>query len=261
MNKTDKTFNWNNAKQLTILQLILATFIPSGVAFFGFHYLLPKAVNMGFPILISYAIIASSLLSVFLIFSFILNKKEARDLNITLLSRLCLKRLTLKNVIISILIITVILIFSMSMNPINVLLVDVFNIDTPTYLPFFLNPNIDPATAEPMVLSSGVDLSGNWLLLILLSVTLILNILTEEIYFRAWMLPKLSRFGKFSWLINGVLFASYHTFQLWLFPVILVASLGFAFVTYKMKSIIPPFIAHILLNTLSIISLLPLFLN
>ncbi|MBT5072489.1 MAG: CPBP family intramembrane metalloprotease, partial [Kordiimonadaceae bacterium] len=46
------------------------------------------------------------------------------------------------------------------------------------------------------------------------AMTLFLNILTEEFYFRAYLLPKLSKYGNLSWVINGGLFALYHSFQL-----------------------------------------------
>ena len=67
--------------------------------------------------------------------------------------------------------------------------------------------------------------------------TRILNILAEEFYFRAWMLPKLAKYGRGSWVINGTMFALYHTFQLWLFPALIVGSLIFAFVFYWTRSV------------------------
>ena len=120
----------------------------------------------------------------------------------------------------------------------------------PAYMPFFLNPGINAATADMQVLSPGLPLQGQYGVLALLGVALLLNVLTEELYFRAWMLPKLSRFGGWSWVLNGALFAFYHTFQLWLLPVLLVSSLLFAFICYKSKSIWPSLVAHLVGNFL-----------
>jgi membrane protease YdiL (CAAX protease family) len=77
-----------------------------------------------------------------------------------------------------------------------------------------------------------------------------LNISAEELYFRAWMLPKLSRFGKASWILNGVLFAGYHTFQIWLFPQLLIASLGMALIVRLTRSIWPAVAGHMVVNFL-----------
>ena len=115
-------------------------------------------------------------------------------------------------------------------------------------MPFFLNPAIDPTTADMEVLSPGLDLEGAYFVLPLISVVLLFNILAEEFYFRAWMLPKLAKYGRWSWVINGTMFALYHTFQLWLFPTIIVASLTFAFVFYWTRSLWPGLIGHLVFN-------------
>ena len=44
------------------------------------------------------------------------------------------------------------------------------------------------------------------------------------------------------------MFALYHTFQLWLFPTIIVASLTFAFVFYWTRSLWPGLIGHLVFN-------------
>lgn len=62
---------------------------------------------------------------------------------------------------------------------------------------------------------------------------------------RAWLLPKMAWLGPWSWVINGSVFALYHSFQIWLLPVLLVASLFFAFVVYHSKSIWPAMLAHL----------------
>ncbi len=121
-------------------------------------------------------------------------------------------------------------------------------ITIPEYTPFFQNPTINPAIADPSVISPGLPLKGQYVLIPLMTITLLLNIIAEELYFRAWILPKLSKYGAFSWVINAVLFAFYHTFQLWLLPVILVGSLIWALVIYQSKSIWPALAGHLVGN-------------
>jgi len=125
-----------------------------------------------------------------------------------------------------------------------------FGLTIPSYTPFFLDPNavVSPATAA--WIAPGVVLKGNYGLLGLQALVLLLNISAEELYFRAWMLPKLSRYGRASWIVNGVFFALYHTFQIWMFPQLLVGSLAMAFVVWKTRSIWPAVAGHLVANFL-----------
>ena len=126
-------------------------------------------------------------------------------------------------------------------------MINVVGLTIPDYMPFFLNPTISPM-AEMEVISPGLNLVGAFFLLPLIGVFLLFNILAEEFYFRAWIMPKLAKYGRWSWVINGTMFALYHTFQLWLFPVLIVGSLTFAFVFYWTRSVWPGLIGHLFFN-------------
>lgn len=247
---TSNNFDWDKTKQLSIIQLLLAFALPSAFAFVGFRLVLPMLVKSGTPVLIAWPSIASVMLSGFVIVAFILLRSEARQLNIPLTSRMCLKRLSFKQWLIYIVILFVGFAFAM----IAVQLVEPFmkatGLTIPDYMPFFLNPLINPAEVDQSVLSPGLPLKGQFVLIPLMAITLLLNIMAEEFYFRAWILPKLSRYGSIGWVINAVLFALYHSFQLWLLPTILVGSLIFAFVIYKSKSIWPALVGHLVGNFL-----------
>ena len=95
-----------------------------------------------------------------------------------------------------------------------------------------------------------------------MALVLALNILAEDFYFRVWLLPKMAWMGRFAWIVNGLLFALYHTFQLWLLPILLLASLTFAFVVWHSKSVIPSLVLHFVLNFLfSMLGMLALILG
>lgn len=255
---TSNKFEWEKSKQLSVAQFLLATFLPSGFAYVGFRIVLPKLVENGTPSLIGWPVIASLMLFMFVLVTIFLLRSEAKQLGISLWERMCFKRLSGKEWIISIGLLVLVFVITMGVQGIVPSFMDAFGLTVPDYMPFFLNPEINPATADPAILSPGFDPQGKYYLFILMAVTLFLNILTEELYFRAWMLPKLSKYGSWAWAINGVLFAFYHTFQIWLLPVILVASLSFAFVFNKTKSIWPIFAIHVFLNTLNLLGVVAL---
>ncbi len=247
---TTQSFNWESTKQLSATQLLLSFAIPSIFAFTGFRVVLPRLVKSGIPVMLAWPSVAFVMLLLFVIAGFFLLRAEAKQLNISIKSRMCLKKLSIKQWLSYIGIMFAGLIISMLAVQLVGPFMKVTGLSIPDYMPFFLNPAIDPATADPSVLSPGFPLKGQYILLPLMAITLLLNILAEELYFRAWILPKISKYGNIGWMANAVLFALYHSFQLWLLPTILIGSLVWAFVIYKSKSIWPAFIGHLIGNFL-----------
>jgi hypothetical protein len=92
----DDTFNWQNTKQLSILQIILAFLIPSAIAFTGFRFVLPVLVEGGTPAIIAWPAVASIMLFVFVLVAIVFLNKEAKELNVSFKERACLQSLSLK---------------------------------------------------------------------------------------------------------------------------------------------------------------------
>ena len=247
-------FQWEQSRQLTIPQLLLAIFIPSGVAFVGFRVVLPMVVSAGTPTLSGWATIASVMLFLFVPVAIYLLNREAKELGIPLTARMCLLKLTGKQWLIYGAMLVVAFVLAILSQPVTIAFMEAVDgfppLTIPDYMPFMLDPRIDPMTADLATISPGLIIRGNYGLLPLVLITLFLNILTEELYFRAWMMPKLARYGNVGWVLNGTLFALYHTFQLWLFPTLLVASLAFAFIFYRSKSTWTVFAGHFIGNFL-----------
>lgn len=244
-------FDWYQTKQLTILQLLAAVFIPSAGGYAFFHFLLPAIVNSGMPVLIAYSIVASTGLSIIVLLAIYLLRKEASELGISFATRACLLAVPGRQWLIFVGLLVAMFVVIAGAQQVSIWLITSFDIQVPDYMPFFLNPTIDPMTADMAVLSPGLPLTGAYYVIPLVTIVIMLNILAEELYFRAWLLPKMSRFGGWSWVINGILFALYHSFQLWLLPFILVASLTFAFIVYQSKSIYPALVFHFFANLLA----------
>ena len=231
--------------------MLAVIFIPSAGGYILFHFLLPVVVNRGIPVLIAYSIVASAGLSIIVLLAIYLLRREARELSISFATRACLLAIPTKQWLILAGLLAAMLVLIGGAQQLSVLLIQKYNIQIPSYLPFFLNPTVDPMTADMSVLSPALNLRGAYFVIPLITVVISLNILAEELYFRAWLLPKMSRFGGWSWVLNGTLFALYHTFQLWLLPLILVASLTFAFIVYKSRSIYPALVFHLVANLLA----------
>ena len=250
MRQTDSKFNWNELKQFNVIQTLLAFFLPSSFAFFGFRFILPWMIDLGYPKVLMWGIIASVMLLIFVILGFILIKKEAEINNISIAERLLLKKIGIKQWLICLGIMIVGITLSFALSPTIEFFKELPGLSIPDYMPFWLNPSIEPMNTSMQILSPNYSLKGDYLILIIMAIALLLNILAEEIYFRSWLLPKMQNFGKWSWILNGFLFGLYHTFQLWLFPMILVVSLATTLTVYVSESILPAFAIHIVANFL-----------
>lgn len=254
-------FEWNKLRQLNVIQTILAFLLPSGFAFFGFRFVLPWTVEMGYPKVLMWGIVASVMLLIFAIVGFLLNNKEAKANHVSIWKRLLLKKISGKQWLICLGIMVAGIILSYGLAPLVIYFEKIPGLSIPDYMPFWLNPSIDPMNTDMEILSPNFPLKGNYLVLVIMAVTLLLNILAEEVYFRGWLLPKMQNFGRWSWVLNGTLFALYHTFQLWLFPMLLPLSLATALTVYLSKSILPAVVTHVVANFLiSIIGITALVL-
>ena len=246
----DKQFDWARTKQLSLIQILLAFAIPSAIAYCGFHIILPELVQRGLPILIAWSIIASIMLAGLVLVAIIFMQREAKALNLTLVARMCLKKLTTRQWMMYLAVMIVGLALASATSQLIQPFMNLLNLQVPEHMPFFLDPSINPVQDDPEVVSPGYPLAGKIILLPLFFLALLLNILAEELYFRAWMLPKMATYGNVGWILNGSLFALYHVFQFWLFPTIFVGSLVWAFVVFHSKSIVPAFIGHFIGNFL-----------
>jgi membrane protease YdiL (CAAX protease family) len=79
----------------------------------------------------------------------------------------------------------------------------------------------------------GMPLKGQWWVIGVYLIGWLLNIAGEEFWYRGWMLPRQEEaFGKYAWIINGLMFNFQHTFQPWNLLAMLPGSL---FVSYAVQ--------------------------
>ena len=131
-------------------------------------------------------------------------------------------------------------------------------------LPFFAEPpqfSMGPVLESPEVQS---QLVGAWWFLALFIVMAVFNVfLGEEFLFRGVLLPRMEgAFGKWDWVVNGVLMGAYHWHQPWGIPGnILSAVLFFAFPAKRFRCTWIAVILHSLQYLLIIPMLLALVLG
>jgi membrane protease YdiL (CAAX protease family) len=72
----------------------------------------------------------------------------------------------------------------------------------------------------------------------------------EELYFRGYLLPRLSRYGKWAPFLGGLFFALYHVWQWFSFPTLFVLGTALAFVVWWKRDLRISIGLHVFANAL-----------
>jgi len=127
----------------------------------------------------------------------------------------------------------------------------------PDYWPAELKPTIQSASANNVIPSEfmGISLAGNWWILIVLLISLVIATFGEELWWRGYILPRQElAHGKQTWVIHGLLWTSFHLFAPWNLIAILPGSLALSYVAQRLKNTWPAVIAHGLANGLLVLT-------
>lgn len=76
--------------------------------------------------------------------------------------------------------------------------------------------------------------------------------IVEELYFRGFLLPRLSRFKQWAPVVNVGLCAAYHLFWSWKLVAIALAVMPAVFIVWKRKCVVLAMLTHCILNTLGL---------
>jgi membrane protease YdiL (CAAX protease family) len=94
-----------------------------------------------------------------------------------------------------------------------------------------------------------MPLHGKWWLVAVYFIGWVLNIAGEEFWYRGWMLPRQeAAFGKYAWIINGLMFNFQHTFQPWNLVAMLPGSLFVSYAVQRQRKTLMSILWHGLLN-------------
>lgn len=114
-----------------------------------------------------------------------------------------------------------------------------------------LIPAIPPAAGHdlPAVLGSDAGtqlLSGSWGWFAVIAAMAVLNtVLGEELLFRGLLLPRMQgAFGRWDWVVNGLLFATYHLHMPWAIPTALIDTFALSYPSRRYRSAIIGIVVH-----------------
>jgi membrane protease YdiL (CAAX protease family) len=83
----------------------------------------------------------------------------------------------------------------------------------------------------------------------------LLGPMTEELYFRGYLLPRIGRYGTWAPVLNTCLFSLYHVWTPWRWPQIAVGFLPLALAAWRTRSIYVSMTAHVTVNLVFLVML------
>jgi membrane protease YdiL (CAAX protease family) len=106
-------------------------------------------------------------------------------------------------------------------------------------------------------------LAGSWGWFAVLVVMWLFNtVLGEELLFRGYLLPRMAgAFGRFDWLVNGLLFSAYHVHVWWAMPHTVVDTFALALPSRRYRSALLGLAVHSTQTVVLVVLVLPLVLQ
>ena len=125
----------------------------------------------------------------------------------------------------------------------------------PENLPSILDPRLSQTSIPSELL--GISLPGSWWVLIVIFFVLVFNIYGEEFWWRGYILPRQElTHGKWTWLVHGLLWTSFHSFWKWDLLALLPGALLLSYVSCRLKNTTPAIIFHWVNNGMTLVSTL-----
>jgi membrane protease YdiL (CAAX protease family) len=95
----------------------------------------------------------------------------------------------------------------------------------------------------------GMQLHGQWWIVFVFFLGWVFNVFGEEFWFRGYLLPRQEKaFGRFAWVVNGLMFGFNHIWQPWNLLMIVPGALVGSFIVQKRKNTWVLLIPHGILN-------------
>ena len=256
----------SKANQLTLRPMplwesILFFGIPAIITILCVYGLSPYLVKHGFSAYISYVIVLDIPLFMMFVASLVAYRMEGNPMNWTALrDRFRLKRLERKGWMwtIGLLFFMIITAGLLSVLILSIIpgLIEKGMLTIPDSTPSFIDPRV-PQGLAGIKTQMGAEAVGKWSLLVITIFSLILNILGEEFLWRGYVLPRQElMYGKYAWMVHGVLWMLLHAFKWWQMLALLPGALALSFLAQRIQNTWPGIIAHFITNGLGMIGVL-----
>jgi membrane protease YdiL (CAAX protease family) len=249
----------HNLRPMYLAESLVVFGIPTILIFISFHILMPWLMNIGLSDFDSMIISHTLPLALLFVAALYAYKREAGSKGWgRFAERYRFNYFGWRSLLAGILTFLVLMFAYGIFDGISKQLIQANLIPVPDYLPALINPRgLEPSLIVAMTSNTSIPT-----IISAYSVMLFFNIVGEELWWRGYVLPRQElAFGKWTWLLHGLLWTFFHSFKWWdllaLLPVCLIISI----VAQRSRNIWIGLIAHCLFNGLGLIVLIWLLMN
>ena len=236
------------------LRLTLLFFgVPTAIGIAGLYVLLPALHRAGVPLLWNYSISFVGMFPLLLAAALVAYRIEGRTLSWRhLKQRFRIAPLGKAEWLWTAGLLVVYIGGQLALKPTDPWLVSALPLPLPDGLPHILDPRAVHASVPSELL--GVPLRGNWAMALWHLVVLILNIASEELWWRGYVLPRQElAHGRWTWLLHGMLWTLFHAPMWWHLIALLPSTLSLSFVASRTKNTTPGILVHLAMNGLGLL--------
>jgi membrane protease YdiL (CAAX protease family) len=232
--------------------------LPALLLVAGFYWLAPVLVDAGMLPYYAFALGTGIPLSLLLVLSLVWLRLEGRPLTwAAMVSRFRLKPMRGREWLwaLGVVVLANLVGFPL-LRQLSKLLIAAGLIPVPADLPAFVSPT---SLTDPMVAYDAAvgGLRGNWLPVLVITVLGVFNVLGEELWWRGVVLPRQElAFGRWTWVVHGLMWAAFHSFKWWDVLALVPNSLGLAFVCSRHKSTTPGLVIHAITSGVAVPTLI-----
>jgi membrane protease YdiL (CAAX protease family) len=171
--------------------------------------------------------------------------------------RFRIKKMILKDWILLIIVFFISLAISMFLFPVfDKIIIEGGILPIPKFVPAWLSPIKNENSEELFDIACG-GLKGNWNIIIIFIILLVLNVIGEEFWWRGYIFPRQElSFGKRTTIIHSILWAFFHLFKYWDIPGLVILHLPFSYMVYRTKNTVPAILWHFITNAVELIFLI-----
>jgi membrane protease YdiL (CAAX protease family) len=235
-------------------------YIPAALLLLAFYIFRPWLETRGYDSLTSlFAALIVPLSFLFAAALIAFHKIEGHPLTrAAFASRMRYPRLKVRDVLVGLAIFALGMLGYGILSRLSLALIGALHLPLPANLPVLFDPHA-VFSIEALDQAAGGSIRGRWDLLVLYAVMYFFNIVGEEFWWRGYIFPRQElAFGRWAWLVHGVMWASFHLFKWWDILALLPVCLLIAFASQKLRSNWAGFIAHALFNGLGVLLIIGL---
>lgn len=245
-------------QSLSFFNSLLLFAVPTLVMFFSYHYLIPFFTSIGLTQLESF--LTAHILPMALMFAAAIvgyAKIEGNPLTLSAVrKRFRLPRMTFKTFAIGAGVFILANIGYGAFSQLSAILITNGVISLPANVPPIADPQIG-FTSSALSMMSDASIVGNWEIAVVYLVMLVFNVIGEEFWWRGYIFPRQElTFGRWTWLIHGLLWTGFHAFKWWDLIGLLPVCLLIAYSVQKTTNTNVAIVAHFLFNGMAFILLI-----